>query len=142
MKTWIVNTNSKAKNGNPNGFLFMLRQNKISSYYKKKTSVDIISPGDLILLYHNRNRIIAVGFALKNDLHDFADISDVEHWVDVNWIWKSTFRKIDNSYEPLDPINRKDIKIKSFRKTVENISNQIDFKLLMVRIGERQNLVR
>ena len=28
MKSWLINTNSKAKNGNPNGYKYMLRQNK------------------------------------------------------------------------------------------------------------------
>ena len=28
MKTWLVNTNTKGENGNPNAFKYMLRQNK------------------------------------------------------------------------------------------------------------------
>ncbi|MGO5000511.1 hypothetical protein ACEN2G_13340 [Oceanisphaera sp. W20_SRM_FM3] len=42
MKTWLVNTNTKGKNGNPNGFKYMLRQNKASAYYDRAPEVDKI----------------------------------------------------------------------------------------------------
>jgi hypothetical protein len=61
MKTWIVNTNTKQENGNPNAFKYMLRQNKASAFYDKASEIDKIKKGDLICLYHNDNRIIAVG---------------------------------------------------------------------------------
>ena len=55
MKTWLVNTNSKTSHHNPNGFKYMLRQNKASAYYDRATEVDKIKEHDLVLLYHNDN---------------------------------------------------------------------------------------
>ena len=89
MNTYLVNTNSKPSNGNPNGFKYMLWQNRVMTYYRRQdqTKVDLISKGDLVLLYHNDNRIIAVGFAVSDvQTNDFEDIKYVEHFVNVNWM--------------------------------------------------------
>ena len=40
MVAWLVNTNSNAANGNPNGYKFMLRQNKVAAYWGRKNAVD------------------------------------------------------------------------------------------------------
>jgi hypothetical protein len=50
MNIWPVNTNSNEDNGNPNGFLIMLRQNRVATYYQRADDVGNIQNGDLILL--------------------------------------------------------------------------------------------
>lgn len=138
MNTWLVNTNSKPNNNNPNGFKFMLRQNKAAAYYGKKDAIDQIAPNDMVLLYHNQNRVIAVGFVLENTPHDFEDLTEVEHWVDVNWIWKAKF---DDNFEPSNPINRYDLNISMVNGTVINISGQINYKSLFEQMALRQEFL-
>lgn len=61
----------------------MLRQNKASAFWGKRNRVDPIEINDLVLLYHNQNRIIAVGCVVgSNNNPDFVE--EIEHWVDVN----------------------------------------------------------
>lgn len=104
MKAWLVNTNTKDKNGNPNGFKYMLRQNKASAYYDRALEVNKIKKSDLVFLYHNDNRIIAVGAVIEPYTgHDYVELNEVEHWVDVNWLWKADF---DDSFKPINPIDR------------------------------------
>ena len=136
MKAWLVNTNTKQENGNPNGYRIMLRQNKVSAYYDRKEAVDKIESGNLILLYHNQNRIIAVGCAISSISNDFDDIQDIEHSVDVNWLWKANF---DNSYEPTNYINRNEVNITMVNNTVVNITEQLDYKELFAQIALRQH---
>jgi len=136
MKCWLVNTNSKQENGNPHGFKYMLRQNKAAAFYDRSVTIDKIEKGDLILLYHNQNRIIAVGAVIEAFVgHDFSDIEDVEHWVDVNWIWKSVFDEDDN---PVTYIDRNTLKITMVNNTVVNVTEQIDFKQLFSEIANNQ----
>jgi predicted Mrr-cat superfamily restriction endonuclease len=139
MKTWLVNTNIKQNNNNPKGFQYMLRQNKVSAYYDRATTVDKINVNDLVLLYHNDNRIIAVGAVVNNsEGHDYKDLDTIEHWVDVNWLWKDNF---DESKNPINPINRNVIGIKMVNNTVVNITDQVDYKKLFEEITKRQNFL-
>ena len=138
MKVWLVNTNSKEENGNPNGFKFMLRQNKASAYYDKKEVIDKILPSDVVLLYHNSNRIIAVGCVIENVEYDFPEIHDVEHWVDVNWIWKASF---DSNFEPTNAIDRHDLNISMVNSTVVNVTDQVDYKILLAKIASKQTFL-
>lgn len=138
MKAWIVNTNSKEESENPNGFKFMLRQNKASAYYNKKEVIDKISPADIVLLYHNNNRIIAVGCVIENVEYDFLEIHDLEHWVDVNWLWKATFNE---EFEPINPIDRHILGITMVNNTVVNVTNQLDYKVLFAEIASKQKFL-
>ncbi len=138
MKAWLVNTNSKPEHLNPNGFKFMLRQNKVSAFEEGRHKVDKIQIGDIVLLYHNENRVIAVGFALNTDQHDYTDVKEFEHFIDINWIWKVD---CDQKYNLLNPINRYDLKITMVNNTVVNITDQIDYKILFEEIGKRQNFL-
>ncbi len=137
MKTWLVNTNTDQKNGNPNGFKYMLRQNKAAAFYDRAIRIDQIVKGDLVCLYHNQNRIIAVG-AVVNPYagHDFTEIQSIEHWVDVNWLWRADF---DESYKPKNPIYRADINIAGVNGTVIDVTNRIDYQALFAEIAKRQN---
>ena len=136
MKVWLVNTNSKEESENPNGFKFMLRQNKASAYYDKKEAIDKISTADIVLLYHNNNRVIAVGCVIENAEYDFSEIHNFEHWVDVNWIWKANF---NDKFEPTNWIDRHKIGITMVNNTVVNITNQLDYKVLLEQIAQKQN---
>lgn len=137
MTCWLVNSNSKYKNNNPNGYKYMLRQNMVAAYYGVNWKVDKIKKGDLVLLYHNENRIIAVGCVVQEfEEHDYEEISDIEHRVDVNWIWKASFNE---KSEPVNPINRYDVNISMVNGTVNNVSNQIDYKKLFEEIAKNQN---
>ena len=136
MKIWLINTNNNADNSNPNGFKTMLRQNKVAAYYNRKETIDRIEPQDMVLLYHNQNRVIAVGFVVNDEEHDFSDMGDIEHFVSVNWCWKANF---DNEFEPTNSIDRETIEITSFRNTVINITNQVNCRVLLQEIGKRQN---
>lgn len=137
MKTWLVNTNTKGENGNPNGFKYMLRQNKASAYYNRASEVDKIKKNDLVLLYHNDNRIIAVGAVVNHyEGHDFEDLNEIEHWVDVNWLWKANF---DISFEPTNSIDRNKLGITMVGKTVVNVTSQVDYKVLLEEIAMKQN---
>ncbi len=139
MKAWLVNTNSKDANGNPRGFEYMLRQSKAAAYYGRACEVDKIDKGDLVLLYHNDNRIIAVGCVVKSyDGHDFEDMHDIEHWVDTNWIWKASF---DNQLNPLNPIDRRSLSINMVNGTVVNITNQINYQKLLEEIASKQDFM-
>jgi predicted Mrr-cat superfamily restriction endonuclease len=136
MKTWLVNTNSKDENDNPNAYKYMLRQSKAAAFYSKAATIDKIAKGDLVLLYHNQNRIIAVGAVVEPfQGHDFSDISDVEHWVDVNWLWTST---LDQDFEPINFIDRNTLKITMVNGTVVNVTDQVDYKLLLSEIARIQ----
>ena len=136
MTCWLVNSNSKSKNNNPNGFKYMIRQNMVAAYYEVNRSVDKIKKGDIVLLYHNENRIIAVGCVVHEfKQHDYEEISDVEHRVDVNWIWKSKFNE---KSEPIDYINRHDLGISMVNGTVINVTNQVDYKKLLGEIAIKQ----
>ncbi|CAG35132.1 hypothetical protein [Desulfotalea psychrophila] len=137
MKTWLVNTNSKDKNGNPNAFKYMLRQNKAAAFYGKASEVDKIEKGDLVLLYHNKNRIISVGAVVTPyEGHDFSAMAKIEHWVDVNWLWKADF---DSDFKPTNSINRNDIGITMVNGTVVNVSSQVSYKKLFAAIASHQN---
>lgn len=138
MNIWSVNTNSNEDNGNPNGFLIMLRQNRVATYYQRADDVGNIQNGDLILLYHNNNRVIAVGYALQNSRHDFIDIASIERWVDVNWIWKANFNEL---LEPTNSISRNNLKFISVRRAVNNITGEIDIIALLTEIGKRQAIL-
>ena len=136
MKTWLVNTNTKVENGNPNAFKYMLRQNKAAAFYDRAGEIDKISKGDLVFLYHNENRIIAVGAVVSSYKgHGFKDMEEIEHWVDVNWIWKAKF---DSSFEPLNSIDRNDLGITVVNGTVVNVTDQVDYKELFSQITIRQ----
>ena len=136
MKTWLVNTNTKVENGNPNAFKYMLRQNKAAAFYDRAGEIDKISKGDLVFLYHNENRIIAVDAVVSSYKgHDFKDMEEIEHWVDVNWIWKAKF---DSSFEPLNSIDRNDLGITVVNGTVVNVTDQVDYKELFSQITIRQ----
>ena len=137
MNVYLVNTNSKLSNHNPNGYSYMLWQNRVMTYYRNssQTQVDLISKGDLILLYHNENRIIAVGVAVSGvQTNDFEDIGYVEHFVNVNWIWKALF----NGSMPQNSINRNDIGITMVNGAVVNVTSQINFKALLENIASKQ----
>ena len=137
MKTWLVNTNTNVDNGNPNAFKYMLRQNKAAAFYGRATEIDKISKSDLVLLYHNDNRIIAVGAVVTPYLgHDFKAMETIEHWVDVNWLWKADF---DENYNPINSINRKSLDITQVIGVINNVTKQVNYKELFSQIASRQN---
>lgn len=137
MKTWLVNTNTRDENGNPNAYKYMLRQNKAAAFYDRAPAIDQIDRGDLVLLYHNQNRIIAVGTVVTPfEGHDFQELEKVEHWVDVNWLWKADF---DSKFEPVNAINRNSLGIKMVNGTVVNVTEQVDYKELFVQIANHQS---
>lgn len=134
MKTWLVNTNSRE---DISAFKYMIRQNRAIAYGDKAVSVDKIKKGDLVCLYHNDNRIIAVGAVIADhEGHDYEDIRELERWVDANWLWKARF---DDDFEPIDSINRHDLSITMVNGTVVNVTEQMDYKALMTEIAKRQN---
>ncbi|MCD9556638.1 EVE domain-containing protein [Photobacterium carnosum] len=137
MKTWLVNTNTKEKNGNPNAFKYMLRQSKAAAFYDRAPEIDKIKKGDLVFLYHNQNRIIAVGAVVTpHQGHDFGEVEKIEHWVDVNWLWKADF---NCEFEPTNSIDRNVLGITMVNGTVVNVTDQIDYKVLFEQIAQRQN---
>ena len=62
-------------------------------------------------------------------------MEEIEHWVDVNWIWKAKF---DSSFEPLNSIDRNDLGITMVNGTVVNVTDQVDYKELFSQITIRQ----
>lgn len=136
MEIWLVNSNNNEDNGNPNGFRYMLHQNRVIAYYDRRTEIDKIQENDLVLLYHNQTGIIAVGFALKIETHDFSVIQEVEHWANVNWIWKATFDEKINQFK--NPIDRRIIGIDNVFGTVLKIDS-LNTNILLTEIGRRQN---
>ncbi len=135
MKAWLVNTNTKTSNNNPNGFQYMLRQNKVSAFYDRAKAVDKIRKDDLVLLYHNENRVIAIGAVVNSpEIHDYDDLS-AEHWVDVNWLWKDKFNK---NNIPKNPIDRNLLGITMVNNTVVNVTEQLDYQQLIEEIAKRQ----
>ncbi len=143
MKAWLVNTNSKEMNKNPNGYKYMLRQNKAATFYDRNGAIDKIKKGDLVLIYHNMNRVIAVGAVVQDPdinaynnpkTHDFPETHRIEHWVDLNWLWKADFE----NNEPVNYIDRKDIGITMVNGTVVNITKQLDFEVLFSEICYKQ----
>lgn len=136
MKVWIVNTNTKSENGNPNAFKYMLRQNRAAAFYDRAQEIDKIEKGDVVLLYHNDNRIIAVGaVVVPFEGHDFGDIEKVEHWVDVNWLWMADF---NSDYIPINSINRHSLGITMVNGTVVNVTDQINYRELLSQIANLQ----
>ena len=137
MKAWLVNTNSRGDNGNPNAYKYMLRQNKAAAFYDKATSIDKIEKADLVLLYHNQNRVIAVGAVVHQFLgHDFDELDEIEHWVDVNWLWKADLNK---DHEPLTFIDRNTLEITMVNGAVINITDQLNYKKLFEELAKLQN---
>lgn len=114
----------------------MLRQSKAATFYGNAKDIDKIEKADLILLYHNNNRVIAVGSVVTPyQGHDFKDMDKIEHWVDVNWLWKATF---DENYKPLNSINRNDLEITMVNGAVVNITDQLNYNKLFEQISLRQ----
>ena len=137
MKTWLVNTNTKDENGNPNAFKYMLRQNKAAAFYGRALEIDNICKGDLVCLYHNQNRIIAVGTVVTPyQGHDFKDMEVIEHWVDVNWLWKADF---NSDFEPQNSIDRNELGITMVNGTVVNVTEQVNYRELLAQIAQRQS---
>jgi predicted Mrr-cat superfamily restriction endonuclease len=143
MKTWLVNTNTK----NDPAHSYMLRQNKIAAFYESAGKLDKISVGDLVLLYHNDNRIIAVGcvVAPPNKGHEIfgAAMNSEEHTVDVNWLWKAS---LDPKTWELtsSPINRHDIGrasggIDMVYNTVVEVTEKVDYQKLFSEIARVQS---
>jgi hypothetical protein len=137
MKAWLVNSNNNEDNGNPNGYRYMLQQNRVIAYYDRRAEINKIQNGDLVLLYHNQTGIIAVGYALNSDFHDFEDITKVENWVNINWIWKVRFNNNSNLCE--NPIDRKLLGITNVYGTVIEINN-LETLNLLEEIGKRQSI--
>ena len=138
MKTWLVNSNSNDANDNPNGYRFMLRQNKVAAFFDRRTKIDKIGAGDLVLLYHNNNRVIAAGFVLDSAPHDYAELDAVEHWKDINWIWTANF---DTDFNPTNSIDRRELGFDSVRHTVNDISDELNHLALLQAIGQRQSFL-
>ncbi len=120
----------------------MIRHNKVAAYYNPANSkIDKIEKGDLVLLYHNDNQIVAVGCVVKEFVrHVFQQcMNDIEHWADVNWIWKASFSEKNGIFNPLNPIPRTDeLGIPMVNGTVINISNSLNHKTLLEEIAKRQ----
>jgi len=136
MKVCVVNSNVNPNNNCPDCFKYMLRQNRVITYYERATQIDGIEAGDLILLYHNDNRVIAVGFATNDHAeHNFPDIAAHEHWIDVNWIWKCVLDQNDN---PINPIDRNSLGFNIPRHTVVDVTKKINLSNLLSEIGIRQ----
>lgn len=135
MNVWLVNSNSKEENKNDNGFRYMLNQNRVMTYYTRRFEIDKIQKNDLVLLYHNQTGIVAVGFALEKELHDFSDIQNIEHCVNVNWIWKALFDSELNRFK--NSINQRMIGIDKVFGTVLKI-NTLKTDILLKEIGEKQ----
>lgn len=136
MKAWLVNTNIS---NDDHCFEYMIRHNKVAAYFDGwNTQIDPIKKEDLVLLYHNENRIIAVGCVVKGfEPHDHQkQMGDVEHWADVNWLWKALF---DDKLEPLNPILRTDeLNIPMVNGAVINITAKLNYRLLLEEIAKRQ----
>ena len=136
MKVYVVNSNVNPSNKCPNCFQYMLRQNRVITYYDRANQVNGIQAGDLVLLYHNDNRVIAVGFAVKDhEEHNYSHIASHEHWVDVNWLWKTVLNK---NYNPVNPIDRNSVGFNIPRRTVEDVTKQINLSNLLEEMGKRQ----
>jgi len=138
MKAWLVNSNSNPNNKGPHCFEYMIRHNKVAAYFDDWNAlIDPIKKGDLVLLHHNDFRIIAVGFVVKGfEPHDYQkQMGDIEHWADVNWLWKASF---DDQLNPVNPIIRTDVGVTKCRNTVEDITEQLDYKCLLEEIAKRQ----
>lgn len=89
-----------------------------------------------MFLYHNENRIIAVGTVVTPyQGHDFEDMEEIEHWVDINWIWKAKFNE---DFEPTNSIDRNVLGITMVYGTVVNVTDQVDYKELLSQIASRQ----
>ncbi|MEI6707877.1 MAG: hypothetical protein WCK96_12165 [Methylococcales bacterium] len=140
MNVYLVNSNTS---NSTHCFEYMIRHNKVAAYFDDgnkqnwNKQIDPLKTGDLVLLYHNDNRIIAVGFVVKGfDPHDYQqDMGDVEHWADVNWIWKAIF---DDQLNPVNSIIRtNELKIPMVNGTVIPIKD-LNYRLLMEEIGKRQ----
>ncbi|MEI6747443.1 MAG: hypothetical protein WCL34_15885 [Methylococcaceae bacterium] len=135
MKAWLVNTNSNPKNKGSHCFEYMIRHNKVAAYYGNNEQIDAIKKNDLILLYHNQNRIIAIGCVVEEFKQPDYQLGKIEHWADVNWLWKASF---DKNLKPTNSINRKNVGITKYRNTVEDITKQLNYKLLFEEIAKRQ----
>jgi predicted Mrr-cat superfamily restriction endonuclease len=135
MNTWLVNSNIK---NNSNAFKYMLRQGKVSSFYQEADRVDKLQQGDLVLLYHNNNRIIAVGSVLSQfDRDDFTNDESTENWSDVNWLWKA---RLNEHYEPIEHIDRNTVGVTNILRVVNRVTDQVDYRALMVEIASKQSL--
>ncbi|MEI6746676.1 MAG: hypothetical protein WCL34_12005 [Methylococcaceae bacterium] len=141
MKAWLVNTNV---GNNEECVEYMIRHNKVAAYYNPANSkIDRIEKDDLVLLYHNQSRIVAVGCVVKKFVpHVFQQcMNDIEHWADVNWIWKASFSEKNGIFNPLNPIIRTEelgIPQPLVRPTVSNITEHLNYKLLFEEISKKQ----
>ncbi len=136
MNTWLVNTNTAKENCNPNGFKYMIRQNRAIAWGGAGSQLNGVQPNDLILLYHNDNRIVAVGIAVSSvQQSDFPQKEDYEeYWIDSHWLWVADF---DENSQPINPINRKSVGIYNVRNTVNQITDEINYQALLAQIAEK-----
>ena len=134
MNAWSINTNIK---NNADSWDEMISQNKISAYYGKGKTLERINESDLILLYHNNNRFIAVGIAVskaKSPSHipQGSPSSGLEEFVNVKWLWHT--REIDNS---IIRENIMRIKTKRHIPTLIDITDRLDYKKLFTEIAKK-----
>lgn len=144
MRVYLVNSNLTYCS---ECWKYMLRQNRVIVWdippsMTRYNQLKVIKKGDLVLLYHKDNRIIATCFA-ANDCqeHELGFMMDREWWVDVNWIWKSVVTS-DNR-DPADPIDRHHVGLGRLQgielsHSVVDITGDIDLRLLLEQIGQRQ----
>ena len=131
MRVWSVNTNRKDLDGL--GAKIVLSQDRVVTWYLN--DLDNIKIGDLVLSFNNKKRVIAVGFAISDVMGYSFNKSSLgktdERWINIDWIWKDT--KLNN------PIMLKSIGITwSLRRTVEELTKDIDLKSLLIEIGKRK----
>jgi hypothetical protein len=131
MKIWRIGTNQRDKDGfgEKQASSFVINQNIVIAWKGLKPNIHKVKKGDLILSYHNDNRIIAVGYAVS-EIKDHKDYEEQEYF-EADWIWK-TDESVSN------PILRNEIDMNNARGTVIDMTNGIDIAKLLAEIGKRK----
>jgi hypothetical protein len=131
MNIWLINTIDE--NRNPNAYKQMFKKNRASAFYSNYKTENKISTQDIILLCHNQNDIVAVGFVINDEEQSPGYI---ENFVSVDWFWKASF---NNEFEPTNPINKNTLGITKNFPSVIKVTNDVNCRILLEEIAKRQD---
>ncbi len=138
MRIWSVNTNQSDLDDF--GAELFLNQNRVVLWWREQfnaTDLSILKTGDLILAYHNKRRIIGIGFALSEKKVPPACLDKegkaMEEFVDIDWIFKGLNNPIN-----LTDIELENSRVKMFNGSIFDWTENIDSFKLLAEIGKHK----
>ena len=103
-------------------------ENRVFTCCLKHTDLNVVQPGDIVLVYHNNKRVVGVGVALENAKK--IDCGEkFFRFVPVKWLWFS----LGNDFIDIDEIGN----VSQFRGAVTDWTPYIDKAKLLEKVAEK-----